>query len=57
LSFHREHLEELVEERTQKLQARNEELEAIHKNIIGREFRIKELRDQVQELKKRLGEE
>ena len=46
LAKHREHLEELVEERTQKLQARNEELEALHKNIVGREFRIKELRNQ-----------
>jgi len=56
LEQHREHLEELVAERTKELEKRNEELESIHKNIIGREFRIKELRDQVKELKERLGE-
>ena len=56
LNKHQENLEELVKERTQKLAARNQELEMIHKNMIGREFRIKELREQVQELRKRLGE-
>jgi len=56
LAKHREHLEELVVERTKELEKRNKELESIHKNIVGREFRIKELRDQVKELKARLGD-
>jgi len=57
LAKHREHLEELVAERTKEVDARNEELESMHKVFDGREFRIKELKDQVKELKARLGED
>jgi len=56
LEKHREQLEVLVAERTKEVDTRNKELESMHKVFIGREFRIKELKDQVKELKVRLGE-
>ena len=56
LNKHREHLEELVNERTAELEEKNNELERYNRLFEGREFRIKELRDQVKELKARLGE-
>lgn len=55
LQKHRKHLEELVKERTSELEEKNKELERFNKLFIGREFRIKELRDQVKELKKKLA--
>jgi len=60
LKKHREHLEELVQERTIELNKLNEDL--IHKNkeleeynnlFVGREFRIKELKNKIEELEKR----
>ena len=51
---HRDHLEELIKERTSELEKSNEELQSFNKLFIGREFRIKELRNQVAELKKKL---
>lgn len=50
LKKHREHLEELVRERTVELKTQNAELERFNKLFIGREFRIKELRDKVKKL-------
>jgi len=50
LEKHREHLEELVKERTAELEERNAELERMNSAFVGREFRIKELRDRVKEL-------
>lgn len=47
LEKHREHLEELVKERTA-------ELEEYNKLFIGREFRVKELREKVKELEAKL---
>ena len=44
-------LEELVKERTIELEGKNAELENFNNLFIGREFRIKELRDKVKELK------
>ena len=41
--------------RTSELQKRNEELEHFHELFIGREKRVKELRDQVMELEKGLS--
>lgn len=55
LSKHREHLEELVEERTIELEEKNKELERYNKLFEGREFRIKELRDKVKELEGKLN--
>ncbi len=50
LEKHREHLEELVKERTEELEKNNAELERLNKLFVGREFRIKELKDRVKEL-------
>ncbi|MBU8892336.1 MAG: cache domain-containing protein [Bacteroidales bacterium] len=59
LKKHRDNLEELVKERTKELEVKNEklqenviELERYHKLFVYREFRIKELRDKVEELEK-----
>ena len=49
LEKHREHLEEMVEERTKELKEKNKELERYNKLFVGREFRIKELRDEIEE--------
>jgi DNA repair exonuclease SbcCD ATPase subunit len=56
LRKHKEHLEELVEERTSVLEIQKTDLQAMNNVFVGREFRIKELRDTVKELKARLGE-
>lgn len=56
LKKHREHLEELVMERTAELENKNKELERFNDLFIGREFRIKELRDKVKELEKQIEE-
>jgi len=57
LEKHREHLEELVEKRTAELEGKaaelvekNAELERMNDVFVGREFRIKELRDRIKEL-------
>lgn len=47
LERHREHLEELVKERTRELREKNVELERFNKLFIGREFRIKELKEKL----------
>jgi hypothetical protein len=52
LKKYRNHLEELVKERTQNLEDKNIELERFHKLFIDREFRIKELRDEIKKLEK-----
>jgi len=57
LEEYRKNLEKMVNERTAELKEKNMTLERYNKAFIGREFRIKELRDQVAKLKKRLGEE
>lgn len=54
LKRYRDHLEELVRERTEKLQSQKDELKNMNKLFIGREFRIKELRDEVKDLKKKI---
>ncbi len=54
LNKYRDHLEELVQERTSDLEAKNRELERYNKLFIGREFRIKELRDKVKYLEEQL---
>lgn len=56
LQKHREHLEELVKERTKKLEDQNKELERYNNLFVNREFRIKELRDRVKELGKKISE-
>lgn len=60
LKKHQEQLEVIVKERTNELEVKNEklqenveELERYHQLFIDREFRIKELRDEIEELKKK----
>jgi len=53
---HREQLEVLVKERTNELEEKNEKLEYFNKLFVGREFRIKELRDRVKELEEKISE-
>ena len=50
---YREHLEKMVKERTIDLEDKNKELERLNNLFVGREFRIKELRDKIKELEKR----
>lgn len=51
LQKHRENLEELVKERTKDLEDRNKELERFSNLFVNREYRIKELRDEIEKLK------
>jgi len=51
LGKHREHLEELVKERTEELESSLNDVERMNKLFVNREFRIKELRDEVEQLK------
>ncbi|MBN1820893.1 MAG: PocR ligand-binding domain-containing protein [Prolixibacteraceae bacterium] len=48
-------LEKLVNERTAELEEKNRELEEFNNLFVGREFRIKELKDKVRELEKKLS--
>ncbi len=52
LTKYRKHLEELVKERTKELEEKNKELERFNKLFVGREFRIKELKDKIKKLEK-----
>lgn len=49
LERHRHHLEELVEERTAALEDKTAKLERLNKLFIGRELRIKELKERIRE--------
>jgi len=57
LQKYRENLEELVEQRTIELTEKNRKLEEYNKLFIGREFRIKELKDKLNELEEKLRQE
>ncbi|MBE9469175.1 MAG: PAS domain S-box protein [Bacteroidetes bacterium] len=52
LEKYRKNLENLVKERTEKLETKNKELERFNNLFVDREYRIKELRDQIKKLKK-----
>jgi PAS domain S-box-containing protein len=52
LEEHREHLEELIVGRTKELEEKNKELKRFNKLFVDREFRIKELRDELKKYKK-----
>jgi hypothetical protein len=54
LELHRNHLEKLVQERTEILEKQNKDLRHYHELFIGREFRIKELKDEIKKLKKEI---
>ncbi|MFZ3383859.1 MAG: PAS domain-containing protein, partial [Candidatus Methanoperedens sp.] len=51
---HREHLEELVKERTAQVNQKNEELEKFNKFFVGRELKMIELKKKVAELEKKV---
>ena len=55
LAKHRDHLEELVLDRTKELEEKNKELKSYNRLFEGRELRIKELRDKVKEMEKKLS--
>lgn len=57
LKRHRDHLEELVQERTKELVEKNKELEEFNDLFVNREFRIKELKDKVKELEGKNGKQ
>ena len=57
LEKHREHLEELVEERTMDLNKKTEELTAFNVTMIDREMRIIELKEEVNRLATMMGNE
>jgi len=52
LKQHQNHLEEMVKERTNELEEKNKQLESFNELFVNREFRIKELRDEIKVLKK-----
>ena len=54
LKKYKEHLEELVLERTKDLEDKNRELENFNELFVGREFRIKELKEKVKELEDKI---
>lgn len=51
---YKNNLENIVEERTKELQEKNEELERYNKLFVGREFRIKELKDKLKNLEDKM---
>ncbi len=55
LDKYRNHLEELVKERTAELEEKNKELQRLNDLFVGREFRIKDLKDKIKELQSELG--
>jgi PAS domain S-box-containing protein len=54
LENYRKNLEDLVKERTHDLEEKNKELEKYNQLFVGREFRIKELKERVKELEELL---
>jgi PAS domain S-box-containing protein len=56
LKKHREHLEELVKERTAELENKNKDLEIMIKGLVGRELRMIELKNIIEDLERKLGE-
>ena len=54
LRKHREHLEELVKDRTTQVHQKNEELEKFNKFFVGRELRMIELKKKIAELEKKV---
>ena len=52
LQRYKNDLEEMVKQRTKQLEEKNQELERLNNLFVGREFRIKELKNKIAELKK-----
>jgi PAS domain S-box-containing protein len=55
LEIYKTHLEVLVKERTLELEEKNKELQRMNDIFVGREFRIKELKDRIKQLETELG--
>jgi PAS domain S-box-containing protein len=55
LEKYKTHLEELVKERTKELEEKNKELQRMNDIFVGREFRIKELKEKIKILEDELG--
>ncbi|MCF8369894.1 MAG: PAS domain S-box protein [Bacteroidales bacterium] len=55
LQVYRNQLEELVNKRTAELEKKNQELERFNHLFVGREFRIKELRDKIKMLEEQIS--
>lgn len=55
LNMYRENLEELVKVRTKDLEEKNDKLERFNELFVGREFRIKELKEDIAALKQELS--
>ena len=55
LAAYREHLEELVRERTAELEARTAELKRMNDLFVGRELRMIELKCRIKELESKPG--
>ena len=53
LQKHKEQLEEVVKERTKEIQDKNKTLERLNKIFVGRELRMKELKNKIAELEKK----
>ena len=54
LTKYREHLEQLVKERTAEVEKKNADLEKMNKLFVGRELRMRELKENIRELEKRI---
>ena len=54
LATYRAHLQELVEKRTAELEEKNRELERLNDLFVGREFRIKELKEKIKILSEQI---
>lgn len=55
LERHRNHLEELVRQRTAELEEKNNQLERMNQLFVGREYRLKELKEKIKELEEKYG--
>jgi DNA-binding response OmpR family regulator len=56
LQEHKERLEQMVEKRTQELKLKVKDVERFNSLFVGRELRIKELKDEVKELKANIAQ-